>query len=100
MKLCCRIAVLLLLSVYVVLGPTASAQGAAATSLWSAPRTSWGDPDLQGVFSNADEALVPMERPERFAGRSLDSVTPEELAAWAAERNAGTGYGGTGTTTE
>ena len=87
MGFCWRIAVLILLSVY---GLTSAvwAQQATAAAPWSVPRTPWGDPDLQGVFSNADEALVPMERPELFAGRSLDSITPEELAAWAAERNA------------
>jgi hypothetical protein len=91
MRLCCRIAVLILLSVYVVLGATASAQQAAAPFPWSPPQTPWGDPDLQGVFSNEDEALVPMERPERFAGRSLDSITPEELASWTTEANAARG---------
>ncbi len=85
MRRCCRIAVLIL--VFVALGGTGSAQQA-ATSPWSAPRTPWGDPDLQGVFSNDYEAVVPMERPERFAGRSPDSITPEELAALAAEAKA------------
>src|SRR5436190_12352085 len=90
MRLCCRIAVLILLSVYVISGATPSAQQATAPA-WSPPRTPWGDPDLQGVFSNEDEALVPMERPERFAGRSLDSITPEELASWTIETIAARG---------
>ena len=53
----------------------------------AAPRTPWGDPDLQGVFSNEHEIGVPMERPERFAGRTLDSITPAELADFARELN-------------
>ena len=30
--------------------------------------TSWGDPDLQGVWTNVDEAATPFERPEEFEG--------------------------------
>ena len=58
--------------------------GATPRTRSAAPRTPWGDPDLQGVFTNENERLVPMERPERFAGRTLDSVTAEELAEFAA----------------
>lgn len=28
------------------------------------PRTPWGDPDIQGVFTTKDEANTPFERPE------------------------------------
>ena len=41
-------------------------------------RTSWGDPDLQGVWSYA--TLTPFERPEEFEGRAR--YTPEEAAAY------------------
>jgi hypothetical protein len=51
-------------------------------------RTPWGDPDLQGVYSNEHEMRVPMERPARFAGRSHDSLTAEELASVGADLNA------------
>jgi len=27
------------------------------------PRTSWGDPDLQGTYSNKNESGTPLERP-------------------------------------
>ncbi len=40
-------------------------------------RTSWGDPDLQGVWSYA--TLTPLERPEELEGRSV--YTPDEVAA-------------------
>jgi sugar lactone lactonase YvrE len=43
------------------------------------PRTPWGDPDLQGAYTNSDESLIPLERPESLSGRSLDDITPEEL---------------------
>src|SRR6266850_1262508 len=31
---------------------------------WKAPRTAWGEPDLQGVWSSAAELSVPFERPD------------------------------------
>ena len=43
------------------------------------PRTPWGDPDLQGTYTNTYENGTPLERPERFAGRRLEDVTGEEL---------------------
>ena len=46
-----------------------------------APRTPWGDPDLQGWFSNLSEDGTPLERPDRFAGRRLEDIQGEELAA-------------------
>src|SRR5262245_40424781 len=52
-----------------------------ATNGFSAPKTPWGDPDLQGVWTNFDE--TPFERPN-----------PDKAAA-AAERAAAAGrYGG------
>ena len=35
----------------------------------TAGRTSWGDPDLQGVWSSDDTAGIPMQRPEQFGDR-------------------------------
>ena len=31
------------------------------------PKTPWGDPDLQGTYTNKDENGIPMERPTEFA---------------------------------
>ena len=39
-------------------------------------RTPWGDPDLQGVWTNT--TTTPMERPDEYAGRS--ALTDEERA--------------------
>jgi hypothetical protein len=44
-------------------------------------RTPWGDPDLQGTYTNANESGIPMERPADLAGRGLEDVTPQELTA-------------------
>ena len=34
-----------------------------APSSYSAPHTPWGDPDLQGTYTNSDESGTPMARP-------------------------------------
>jgi hypothetical protein len=54
---------------------------------YAAPRTPWGDPDLQGAFTNSDESLIPMERPDALKGRTLADITPAELAALNGQRN-------------
>ena len=66
---------------------TGARDSAPGVTNWKAPRTPWGDPDLQGVFSNENEVRVPLERPDRFAGRSLESITARELDALARELN-------------
>ena len=46
-----------------------------------APRTPWGDPDIQGTYTNTYENGTPLERPNEFAGRKLEDIKGEELAA-------------------
>src|SRR5712692_11749021 len=40
------------------------------------PKTSWGEPDLQGLLT--DETQTPMQRPAKYAGREL--LTDAEVA--------------------
>jgi hypothetical protein len=47
---------------------------------WKPARTPWGDPDIEGVLTNNDERLVPLERPAEFDGRKLTDFTTQELA--------------------
>jgi hypothetical protein len=61
--------------------PVSAQTTAAAAKKWSAPRTPWGDPDLQGSFSNLSENGTPLERPDQFAGRRLEDIKGEELLA-------------------
>jgi hypothetical protein len=56
-------------------------QNARTASSWTAPRTPWGDPDLQGTYTNTYEDGTPLERPDQFAGRKLEEVKGEELRA-------------------
>src|SRR5262245_43050160 len=44
---------------------------------WAPPKTSWGHPDLQGVWTSDDMRSVPTQRPDAMAGRP--SLTPEEF---------------------
>ena len=46
---------------------------------FSPPKTPWGHPDLQGIYSNDDETGTPMERPAQFEGKTLADITPEDL---------------------
>ena len=46
---------------------------------WTPPKTPWGDPDIQGVFTTKDEANTPLERPAEWAGRRMDDITPQEF---------------------
>ena len=57
-----------------------AAQGpnsANGTNNWTVARTAWGDPDLQGRWTNT--TTTPLERPSDLAGKQV--LTPEERAA-------------------
>ena len=64
--------------------------GAQTTSAgrYSPPRTPWGHPDLQGIYTNKDEANTPLERPAEFKGRDPKSFTQAELADLVKKRQA------------
>ena len=75
----------------VVVAPTSAiavAQSSAeVTTAWVVPRTPWGDPDLQGVYTNTDEFNVPLEKPAEFEGRLLSDISAEELAEFKRASN-------------
>jgi len=58
--------------------PTETTAAAYVDPGWKAPRTSWGHPSLEGVWSTDDLRSVPLNRPERFGYR--ESLTAEEFA--------------------
>ena len=47
------------------------------TGNWTPPRTPWGEPDLQGTYSN--KTITPFERPASVEGREF--YTREEVQA-------------------
>ena len=63
------------IAVFAVVALAVYAQKPAST--WNAPRTPWGDPDLQGTFSF--HTITPLERPKEFEGKEY--LTDQEAAA-------------------
>jgi hypothetical protein len=53
----------------IALGVVAQAQESDGT--YEPPRTSWGDPDLQGKWPSTNMAGVPLQRPESFGTRNV-----------------------------
>src|SRR6185295_4716623 len=49
-----------------------------AAADWKAPRTVWGEPDLEGTWTSQPELGVPFERPAEFGTR--ERLTDEEFA--------------------
>jgi hypothetical protein len=52
----------------------------------SVPRTPWGDPDIQGIYTNKYEQGTPFERPQEFEGRRIEDIPAAELAEILKER--------------
>ena len=48
---------------------------------FAAPKTPWGDPDMQGTWTSDDTWGVPFERPKNFGTRA--TLTEDELNARA-----------------
>src|SRR5262245_49955311 len=66
-------AVVLAGALALVLSSTVSIAGQAA---WKVPLTPWGDPDLQGLWTNA--TVTPFERPTQLGGKEV--LTEQEAA--------------------
>jgi hypothetical protein len=66
------VAVAVLLMAPAVVPPAAAQE----SRKWTTPRTPWGDPDLQGTYSN--RTITPFERPASVNGREF--FTKEEVA--------------------
>jgi hypothetical protein len=64
--------------------PSASPKAApsAAVKTWRPPKTSWGDPDLQGMWPNTELLGVPLQRDPKLGTRAL--LTDAEYAQRAA----------------
>jgi len=66
----------------VVLVGLGGAQAPPSASETAVPKTSWGEPDLQGLWT--DEYQTPLQRPAKFAGKEF--LTDAERAALDRER--------------
>jgi hypothetical protein len=69
-----RLLAVSLVALAFVVGPPVLAQKAGS---WTPPKTAWGEPDLQGTWT--DETLTPLERPANLANKPF--LTEEEAAA-------------------
>jgi hypothetical protein len=73
---------------------TTTASSPPAVNGWTSPRTAWGDPDLEGIWSGG-YILTPLERPEKFAEKPFltdaEVVVLEEEAALTFGVGAGAG---------
>ena len=58
---------------------TSLAAAPLAAQTYAPPRTPWGDPDIQGNYTNLWEVGTPFERPAEFEGRRIEDVSREEL---------------------
>jgi len=68
---------------------SASGQSSAARGgTWTPPRTPWGHPDIQGIFTNKDEANTPLERPTQLQGRGIQDFDETDLGRLVKERQA------------
>ena len=77
-----RLPVLSAAVAFVALIPLAAA-GQTGPDGWTAPRTPWGAPDLQGVWDF--RTITPLERPSELTGKQL--LTAEEAASFEAREN-------------
>jgi len=78
----------ILSSVLMVLAGASIGAQATGAGRYTPPRTPWGHPDLQGIYTNKDEANTPLERPAEFKGRDPRSFTQAELAELVKKRQA------------
>jgi hypothetical protein len=69
-----------------VTGVAVLAWVAGPAAQWAPPRTPWGDPDLQGTYTNRDENNTPFERPKELAGKRLSDFGPKEMALLIKQR--------------
>ncbi len=58
---------------------TAAAAASDKREPYATPRTPWGEPDLQGVWTGNSAHGIPLERPSDLA--DVESLTPEQAAA-------------------
>lgn len=64
-----------------VAGPAAAQQSPSSKSppFWTAPKTPWGEPDLQGMWPLNHLISTPFQRPEKYGDRRF--MTDDEYAA-------------------
>lgn len=67
---------------------TAPSARVATDTTYVPPRTPWGDPDIQGGYSNVNENGIPLEKPGTLGDIQPDELDDSEFAEIVRERNA------------
>jgi len=81
------VGVLVALTMAIGTGGVAGQTRGSTARPYTAPKTPWGDPDLQGIYTNKDENGIPLQKPDALGQQSLDDVDDEELRDLIRERN-------------
>src|SRR5262245_1098384 len=67
--------------------PVAQSARARAAAKTFAPRTPWGDPDIQGSYTTTNENGVPMERPNQYPAQgSMSEAEFQKIVRTQQER--------------
>ena len=69
-------------------GPLRAGRNAATGQTWSPPRTPWGDPDLQGNWTNTPEFGTPFEKPAEYEGKTEEELREMVRAKLAQDASA------------
>jgi hypothetical protein len=78
-----RVPTALAITVAVVAATALAQSGASASKL---PQTSWGDPRIEGTYTNKDENGTPFERPAELEGKQRREFGPEQMKELMVER--------------
>jgi len=70
--------------------PSGATHSAKSPARYTVPRTPWGDPDLQGIWSSDEEAGVPLERPTGQEKPAVEGSELDELLEQRAQQRAST----------
>jgi hypothetical protein len=82
------IAAVMALSFVPLIAQAPAPESPASRSTYTAPRTPWGDPDLQGIWPSTDMVGVPFERPTQFGNRQFLSEAEFKEREAQAEKQA------------
>ena len=66
--------------------PLVAQNGGKPAPAWAPPKTPWGHPNIEGIYTNKDENNTPFERPAEFAGKRLADFGESEMALLRRQR--------------
>src|SRR5580698_11413270 len=73
-----KVALIAVVTMAAISGPIPASGQISSGKQWNPPRTTYGRPDMQGVWSNA--SIIPLERPKDLEGKR--TFTEQEYAEY------------------